>query len=230
MRAISHIVSIGKACRITYQLRRHFNFGLSFPFDWWVSQPEGIAAALSPDFDPYGEDLLQERVVSGVIKGITSCNGAISFHHEFSRDTSKPSKPITPNWRDQVSKNREVFMRRRQRLLDLNNSNEHILFVRHAFDDEAGFNLVFSKLQSTFDRAEISVLLLNQTSHVPGDRRIFKAVIDDSPAPVRQGSWKGIDEEWDTLFASSGFRLENSDIPPFRDIRMGQEALEDAKN
>ncbi len=229
MRAVTHIISIGKACRVTYQLRRHFNFGLSFPFDWWVSRPEGIIAALSPGFDPYSPDFIEERVVSGVIKGITSCNGAISFHHEFGRDSSNPSKPIIPDWRDQISKNREVFMRRRQRMLDLNTTNEHILFVRHAFKDEAGFDPVFAKLESTFDRADFSVLLLNQTLPVKKNDRIFQATIIDSPAHMRQAAWKGIDGEWDTLFASTGFRLENKDLPPFRDIRIGKEALEEIR-
>ena len=126
MRSVTHIVSIGKACRITFQLRRYYNFGLSFPFDWWVSKIEGISAAISPEFDPYSPDFLQEVEMDGEIRSITSCNGAIVLHHEFQRDYTKQTKPISPKWRDQITKNRDVFLRRRQRLFDLNNdTNGH---------------------------------------------------------------------------------------------------------
>ena len=43
---VSHIVSLGHNCQLTYQLRRYFNFATAFPFDWWVTNMRGVIDTL----------------------------------------------------------------------------------------------------------------------------------------------------------------------------------------
>jgi hypothetical protein len=217
----SHIVSLGWRCRPTYQAQRYFNFGLSFPFDWWVSTVEGLTAALDTSYDPYQMDLLQEVKNDNGIFQIANQDRSIGFHHEFPREHREVGSPVVKNWRDFVGNNRDTFVKRRDRLLGLNTIENNILFLRQSRGNEPGFQRLFDKLSTDFNLAQFSVLLLNEKANIPHHASVLRVDMNDTDGDAPE-IWKGQDSEWDTLFSKLEIRLSNDCLPAFRGVRMNE--------
>ena len=108
-----YIISLGCNCRATESLRRFFNFGTAFPFDWWVSPLSSIADYIESGFD---SDTLYDPAN---LEAILNNNGAIEtikskvfgmlLHHEFRRDEEHL---ITPAWQTGIlaAKSRHDFL------------------------------------------------------------------------------------------------------------------------
>lgn len=215
MRKFSHIVSLGDKCRTTYQIRRHFNFGLPFPFDWWVSTVDGLTTALDDTYDPYQPELLREEILHDRIFQIASFDLSIRFVHEFPREGNS----IVKNWRDFIPKARDTFMKRRERLISLNQKGNEILFVRRSSGNDQNFECLFRKLCEVFDLADFADLLINEYTHIDPDWRVIRANIPDRDG-YAPGRWMGQDHEWSTLFSELKLKLSNDSLPVFRGVLM----------
>lgn len=79
------IVSLGPACKTSWNLRRHFGFERAYPFDWWFTPPRAVLNMLmhGRDFHIAREDLY----VSAADKHNTVFNRRwnLLHHHDFPR-------------------------------------------------------------------------------------------------------------------------------------------------
>jgi hypothetical protein len=79
------IVSLGSACKTSWNLRRHFAFERAYPFDWWFIPPRAVLNMLE-----YGRDfriIREDLHVSSRAKHNTVFNRRwnLLHHHDFPR-------------------------------------------------------------------------------------------------------------------------------------------------
>lgn len=125
----THIVSLGGNCRVTYNLRKHFNFGSAYPFDWWICPLKSATSFLSnPNLDVLYDPLLLAPVMQGDrIFSIENSHFGIRLHHEFPRKQGT----IISEFREHVGAPRQRLTYLFNKFLKLNTSDSQILFVRN---------------------------------------------------------------------------------------------------
>lgn len=125
----THIVSLGPRCATAYNLRRYFNFAGAFPFDWWITGGDGVAAFLEkPDIERLYDPTLLEPT-----RGATSIRHSefgFLLHHEFPRQWHLPGLPVQENWRDFLEQPKQRTAALLDKLLRLNATNNRIAFIR----------------------------------------------------------------------------------------------------
>lgn len=194
MRPYTQIVSLGLRCDTTLNVRRFFGHAEGFPFDWWITPPDGLKMVLERGevgflYDP--DHLFREEDGSTV----THAPSGISLHHEFPRVESL-SGPVVDDFLEHVepAKSRSLYLM--DKLLRLNRADQRILFIR------AG--------QCDPDLGEILSALLPQAA-------VEFAVID--PPPLMPGDpWYGRPEKWDATFRRLDAILDNPLAKPFEGI------------
>ena len=90
----TRIISLGGRCAVAHNLRRFFDFGEAFPFDWWITPFDGLIKFLAnpdPDwlYDPAELDLTANK------GSVRHSDLGIRLHHEFPRDRVE-AQPINP--------------------------------------------------------------------------------------------------------------------------------------
>ena len=204
---VNYVVSLGGACEVAYNLRRHFNFEMAFPFDWWITNLRGVIDALDPENDPYA-DLICSRVGSDVVSSnVHTKDNNIDIHHEFLGD-----------WREQVGVARDRFQYLRTRLLTLNSASSTILFVRHkgdatAAENPATIDSLIDCVSNCFTQSSNKFLLLNTPKPKKMPENIIMRSVDHIDGQWRENQWTGNSTAWDA--ALDGFDLDNPTLPPF---------------
>jgi hypothetical protein len=211
---VTHIISLGATCRVTYQLQRFFDFDFNFPFDWWITRPHGILRALDPAVDPYEpSQLAEQRFRNGEIKQIVTSDKGIIFYHDFPRFSDQYDTPVIAEWRQHLETPRSRFLRRRQRLYSLDRPSNHLLFVRHGRDASEQQKALMTGLKTRFTAARTSMLFINPR-HLSSDPAATTIEFDESGG----WGWRGSRAEWDAALGSLGIELDNPDRPRFDDL------------
>lgn len=185
------IVSLGGACSVAYNLRRHFGFETAYPFDWWVTPARSVAALLErPDmgwlFDPSrlkpteGHDSIRHTELG------------ISLHHDFPRQLGVSGTPVVENYVDFLDDAKSKATLLFARLFDLNRRGQRIVFVREWLGDEDRSDLM-PEIERSFPSADWSLLATN---------------------PIRGQSWHGDAAGWDAMLRGSGVCLVAPAAPP----------------
>lgn len=209
---VTHIVSLGMHCRVTYQLQRFFDFDFNFPFDWWITKPRGILRALDPDFDPYEPSQLSERIQNGALLYIEATDRSIMFYHDFPRDKNRSDTPVVAEWRQHIEPARSRFLRRRERLYSIDLPSNKLLFVRHGPDAPDEQKALIAGLNQRFTAAKVDLLFINPVE-ASSDPTAMTIQFDESEGPT----WRGTRAEWDAALGSLGIEIDNPDRPRFRD-------------
>ena len=124
----TRIISLGGRCAVAHNLRRFFDFGEAFPFDWWITPFDGLIKFLAhpdPDwlYDPAKLDLTANN------GSVRHTDLGIRLHHEFPRDRIE-GQPINPNFRDAIAMPKARTTRLVKKLLALDTEQESLVFVR----------------------------------------------------------------------------------------------------
>jgi hypothetical protein len=185
----THIVSLGGNCRVTYNLRRTFDFGSAYPFDWWICPLNSATAFLTdPDLDALYDPALLEPVIQGDrIFSVENSRYRIRLHHEFPRTAGG----IVPTFRDHIGAARARMTYLLDKFRRLNSQGNRILFVRNFINWDAAASEVDTRrfvaaARRSCDLAETEFLFLNPS---PGGRLdgIATLSFDDPPADPWQG-------------------------------------------
>ena len=209
METYSHIVSLGKRCATTHHLRRFFNHGEGYPFDWWITPFEGLLQVLErPDvdwlYDPALMRLTDER--RSVIHEPTK----ILFHHEFPRDQGAPrargmGPPVREDFLDHLTTPRARTAKPLGKLLALDVSGNRILFVR----EEGG-------------RERLAAALAKRFLHADWTLKVISAVHSPDFKPARPTlQWQGDPIMWDRAIQNLNVRLDNPSLKPFSEAGPG---------
>lgn len=199
-------------------MRRFFNFGNAFPFDWWIT-PCGALNELLRDFDVdrlYTRELLEEvEGDDGAIASIRHREFGIIFQHEFPRKWDAQGNPVRPDWQEFLDRPRQRTKFLLDRLLSLNASGTRILFVRNALHPavEGGqsppITETAEQLRALFPQAGIQLALINCPTRVD-DRSVTHLDFPDI-AEDWQGDWRA----WQPALSGTGWRLINATLRPF---------------
>ncbi len=207
--SFDYVVSLGGACQVAYQLRRTFNFGTAFPFDWCVTNFLGVMDALDPAKDPYA-DLEEVLTPEGQIAHIRKTDHNVELPHDFPRGDDRY---VVPNWREHVGTARSRFGYLRTRLLGLKSSR--ILFVRHKGNsiitapttNAASLGDLVGFVGGIFPRSRFMMI------NVPEPHSSLDVMTLPSHDDSITSRWRDNHEAW--KHALSGFKLENPTLAPF---------------
>ena len=217
-RHFDYAISLGGNFRATWNLRRYFDFGTAFPFDWWIT-PWRALNELLLDFDVdriYNRDLLEE--VTGkndTITGIRHRELGIFLQHEFPRDWDLPGNPVRANWHERLDQPKQRTRFLLDRLLSVNTRGTQILFLRNALHPvvEGGTLLpaaeTAERLRAMFSLADIHLLLVNCPTRV-NDANVGHLDFKDAAA-----EWRGDWSAWRRALSSTGMRLKNPTLKAF---------------
>ena len=128
-RTYTHIVSLGDKFRPSYQIKRHFKFNKSYPFDGWIAPLDSAALYIENlDEDLYDPASLQEWVENGGIVTIVNTRFQIRLYHDFKRGGAPEN--VLPDWKSGIenARSRNEYLVRK--LQSLNRGSNNVLFVR----------------------------------------------------------------------------------------------------
>ena len=210
---MTHVVPLGLSCRVTWQVRRHFQTEVTHPFDWWISPLYGLARYLDA-LDPnliFGAGALVEQVAGGHVQSIVSREFGFSLFHDFPRvQVGAPMRVVSPAWRDHVGEARTRHERRLQRLRALDAPGNRILFVRHKPDPDADIGRTRRDLEQLdralvrgWPKAEVWLLLVNLPAHTATASRVLTMTLPDTAGPDAE-AWRGSDTEWSAALGEIG--------------------------
>lgn len=217
----THVVPLGASCRLTYQLRRCSRSVAGYPFDWWITPLDGLTRYLeTPDPDRiFAADALAEEVSDGHIQSIVSREFGFSLFHDFPRvQVGRPTRVVSPDWRESLPAVRARHLRRLERLLALNAPGHRVLFVRHRGDlptgaCESAVSRLWQVLETRWRRADVRLLLMNVPGAAPVGDHIRSISVGDAPGPGAE-AWRGDDREWASAFERLGLALVSDAMGP----------------
>lgn len=187
----THVVSLGESCATAYNLRRHYNFGGAFPFDWWVSEAEGLIRFL--------DDPRVDRLYDPEKLGLTDNGGSVRhkefgllLHHEFPRAWRREGGPIRDDWRDFLAKPKHRSAALVKKFLDLNKADNRIVFVRYG-KSAPGF---IERLEKLFVEPTWTFVHLGYIAN-------------------KSGGWKGDPQAWDRVLDDLSLSIDLTGHKPF---------------
>jgi hypothetical protein len=186
------VLSVGHACDVAHQVRRHFQQTEAYPFDWLTTPLDGLVRLVENDF----ADFLDETVLVAEGKYLRDARYGVRFLHEF----ENPAR-----FRDNLADVRAKYERRIERWRRLMESGPSVLFVRSeqyvnaANIDEAKARALLALLRRKYARADVHLLVQNPPAAG------ISEVIDDNlwllqlkvPEPW---IWSGDDVAWSEMF------------------------------
>jgi hypothetical protein len=191
-RPATHMVSLGRACRTAYNLRRYFNYSMASPLDWWFTEADGMMGYLRTlDVEGLYQEHLME--VSPARSSINSKLFQLYFHHEFPRDYVAEGTPILEGWEEHIDRARARCRALTDRLIGLNREECRIAFFR---EGSAPVEELHAVLETHFPRAEWTLVHFE---------------LHEDPL----GDWRGVEEKWDAALAATGLSLDPSLHRPF---------------
>lgn len=198
METYSHIVSLGNRCATTHAIRRFFNHGEGYPFDWWITPFQGLIAVLErPDvdwlYDPAMLSLTDKRA------SVKHAPTSILFHHEFEREDGGGG-PVLQSFLDQLETPRARTGKLLAKLLALDEPGNRVLFVREVGQHEP----LTRALAKRFSRADWDLNVIPLTDPGP-----------DFKAKHAGNQWQGDPDVWDRALAKLDVRLDNPSLKPF---------------
>jgi hypothetical protein len=125
-----HIMSLGAACQVAYQIKRHFQQPTFF-FDWVVTSHNALISIIKNNFP----DVLTGQIEIADKREIfvrDRSTGLLFYDHDFPLDESKK---ISPGFGDIVPQVREKYKRRSDRMKQILESDKDILLIRHTYNE-----------------------------------------------------------------------------------------------
>jgi hypothetical protein len=193
-RPATHIVSLGQNCATAYNLRRHFDFGDAFPFDWWIVPADGLARFLvNPDVDAlYDPARLELTPDAGSVR---HREFDFKLFHEFPRQSDLPDSRIREDWHEFIERPKQRAAALVAKLMKLNATSNRIAFIR---EGPSSVDLA-DQLDALFPMAETTLAVLE---HIPDNRSDPEA-------------WKGNAAGWDRALSALGLTLDRTGHRPF---------------
>lgn len=186
----THVVGLGSSCCVAYNLRRYFNFGGAFPFDWWVSNGDGLARFLAaPDAEKLYEPSNLELTPNAA--SVRNKDFGFLFHHEFNRHWKVPGSPVQEDWQESTELPKQRTLALWEKLVRLDDEKNRICFFRN---EKLSPELV-DALERLFPRAEWTIVELKSSAEA--------------------ANWKGDPNVWDKELASTGVTLDLTFHKPF---------------
>ena len=187
----THIISLGQACGTTFNLRRWYHFGETYPFDWWITPYKALIPALeafSADyiFDPAKLSLRADR-------SAVEHESGIELTHEFPR-VGKRNGPVTEDYQLHIPSARDRSAHKFAKLAELDRAGERLLFVRGGVVDDR----LAEVLGRRFAQADWCLYVLSR-----------------QPEADLPDDWKGDEAIWDEIIEEMGVRLENPNLKPY---------------
>src|ERR1051325_9730937 len=200
---VTRIISLGGNCAVAHNLRRVFDFGEAFPFDWWITPFEGLLQLLiRPDvdwlYDPAKLELTPDSF------SVRHRELGILLYHEFRREPVKPHL-IKPNFLDGIAMPKARTTRLIEKLLALDLSEERLVFVRECERPEPIENLL-PVLATLYCKAEWPLLTVPE---VASDRAVH--------------GWEGDPALWDRVLANLPIQFERRDAKRYSPSRPERE-------
>lgn len=185
----THVVSLGSECRVTHNLRRFFDFGNAYPFDWWGTEANSLELFLSkPDIDAlYDVDNLE---LSSDRRSIVNREFNINLHHEFPRDFEGN---IRSDWKCYIDPPKSRTQALMERFFHLNSPGNRIAFFRNR---EINKDLLIL-LHKRFNLADFTFIHLD---------------VNDNSV-----DWWGDQKKWDNALSLTGIILDKGSHKPFKD-------------
>ncbi len=191
-RPATAIVSLGRSCATAYNVRRHYNFGSAFPFDWWWAPESAMPRVL--------ERLDADYIYDPAMLELTEGNGSVRhrelrilLHHEFPRDHAAPGGPVRGNFLDHLAtpKRRTAYLIAKFRALDA--PGARILTVTSE-DRVGGYGVPLARL---FGQAEYAIVATGEVGQ------------------INVPDWRGDPRLWDDKLAALGVSFERGAQPVF---------------
>lgn len=211
MAQFTHVVPLGGNCRLTHNVRRHFDHAESYPADWWITPLPGLVAALEARFDPgllYDPAAL-ERVADpqGRHRYVRHRALGLLYVHDFPDMPRSVSEPV--DWDAHRQRPLGRLGHVAPKLLALNAPENTILFVRYCLsrtdevvaDTRADLDRLRAVLMRLFDRAAVSLLLLSPSDRFDGCRTL--------PLNDPSADWVGDFDLWTAALATTGHSLSH---------------------
>ena len=203
---VHHIVSLGCACEVAFNLRRFYSFATAYPFDWWISSPHGVADLIgSADIDALYDDRMLH--LSANAEAVKNSRFDISLHHEFSRDWKSPGHPvITPFYPSiAAAKKRTFFLF--DRLLSLDKKDTRIAFIRMSSSSDEGYterNSIIDALSYRFNKSLFTLIYVNGRFSTDEVDSVVNITFENE----KYFGWKGNPARWDAGLHSLGLQLQ----------------------
>lgn len=186
--AATNIVSVGEACANAYNLRRFYNIGEAYPFDWWVCEAQQTVAFLrDPDLGRlYNPELLE------LTEGRSSVRHkeyGILLHHEFPKEWVDGAARVVRDWQEHINAPLQRSTKLLNRFMAMNAPGRRIAFIINGKNsDELG-----AALANLFPNADWTLVHLD-----------YIRVADEGEP------WKGDQSAWDQVLEGLGLILHQS--------------------
>ena len=164
------IASIGTNCEVAFNIRNTFAIEQAYPFDWWFTPVQSVAAILRDRFDLD----VEESNLSHTTTPESVLNHKYGFlhHHDFPRGEGER---VLPQWRDEIpnvaAKYRflgDRFIANGERadsaLFILNGDGTHRAYTSPRPLDESVYAEIVAAAQDLFPRTRITLAIFNGQS------------------------------------------------------------------
>lgn len=189
----THIVSLGEACANAYNLRRYYNFGGAFPFDWWVSDAEGLVRFLESPSIEFLYDV-NRLTLSQTNDSVRNHDFNFIFQHEFKHDWSLPGHPIRADWTTNIEKPAQRSEALLNKFLALNANGNRVVFIRNGKTSPK----IIASLEKLFPLPEWTFVHIDYIAN-------------------GENGWKGDTSLWDEALARLNITLDLTKHKPFRE-------------
>lgn len=200
---VDHVVSLGHQCRPAWHVRRVWGLKKAYPFNWWITDCEGLARFIDDGSVARLYDEAVEMVVDGKLLTIWHPGYGIQLFHDFPR--SEDFTEVLPGWRDEL----HLALNRTQVLMDrfFALDGASVLFLREASADDTADSLVAlrSSVLRRLPNATTKFLLLSAEPRAAEGWRDIEFA-----DPGGLGAWPGDDRAWEQLLAGLGKRMNES--------------------
>jgi hypothetical protein len=207
MTEITHVVSLGGNCRVTYNLRKYFNFLSAYPFDWWITPLRSVTQFLKdPDLEKlYNPKYLLPLMKAGTIESIKNSHFDILLHHEFPRTNGS----VVDNFVEHTDKPKTRQRYLLKKLNSLNDGVNKLLLVRNFLWNERisapEITEFLTAAKTTFNRAHCQFLFINCPLEFEGDSIINLRFSDPG------SDWKGDHQVWTEHLATLAINFSPAD-------------------
>ncbi len=186
------IISLGRACDTSFQIRRIFGQETSWPFDWLITPYSALCSLIENDF----QNFLKEDSLRGANDRVHDTRLGIEFLHDFKDNLS---------FQEELQFVQEKYFRRIERFLNLMQKSAKILFVRnHQYLNQDILREVESRtllelLHKSYPSIESHLLVVNPfgVDFPEVQERYLSLVTIPQPEPF---IWSGDNSAWDNVF------------------------------
>jgi hypothetical protein len=201
------IASIGTNCEIAFNIRNTFGIEQAYPFDWWFTPLQSVAAILRGRFELEITD--GNLTHTATPESVLNRKYGFLHHHDFPRGEAER---VAPEWRAHIPNiaAKYRFLANRfmtsgaqadHALLIVNGDGAHRAYAAPQPVDESVYAEIMAAAQDLFPRTRVTLAVFNgQSEPLPG---ALKAAETDSRIIVAEPVKDYGDRQPGRLFANS---------------------------